>query len=268
MLESFISFEEIEKKPYMIFLWAFLLTSVAIIVSSQIDFQISLGSTIVSLSGIFSVMFTIIPSVYFVTTLIQREEEMEEKQLVKLFKKGIWARHGKDIILLLIYFFGVTFAFAVWAFFLPETFFQIQNMKISEIVGKITGLATNSINSFEIILLNNISVMAFSFIFALLFGAGAMFIIVWNASILGIYIARLSESIIHIPSVATMFIPHGVPEIASYIAATIAGGIISAAIIRGHHQKGVLPRILLDAALIMGLALVLVIGAAYVEVYL
>ena len=92
MIESLVNLDDMEKKPILTFVWAIIVNSVAMVAASQIR----------SIQGIdfgfFAVLFTIIPSVYFITLLIRREEKIEERE----FKKGkssFWEIHGRDIMI-------------------------------------------------------------------------------------------------------------------------------------------------------------------------
>lgn len=252
MIESLIDLKEMEKRPSLTFIWAFFINSVAILIASQVTSIQGVGI------GFFSVLFTIIPSVYFIVLLIRREEETEERGV-----HDFWEVHGRDIVILLLYFFGVTLSFAVWSLFLPADAFAIQTDKITEIRG--TGALTLQ-GSFNTIFVNNLQVMIVAFIFSLIFGAGAVFILVWNASILGVFIGQFSKSLWNIPLVSASFLPHGIPEIGGYVAAALAGGILSAAILRRKHA--IVGNVIVDSAKLMVLAIALVALGALVEVYL
>jgi len=67
--------------------------------------------------------------------------------------------------------------------------------------------------------------------------------------------------------VSLRFLPHGIPEIAAYLISGLAGGLISAAVLRGHHTR-VIERVGLDSLKLMAVAIALVALAAFVEVYL
>ncbi len=265
MLESVLDFEEVNKRPYLIFFWAFVLASVGIAVSTQVAPSVSSIDF-----GFFAVLFTILPSMYLITVLIQKEEELEEEEIREHYSmRSFWGRHEKDILTLLFYFGGLTLAFAVWTFILPDSF-GAQVAKINEIVpvpvGQITGAATSPA-AFWTIFQNNLQVMVVSFVFSLLFGAGMVFILVWNASVLGVYIGKLSEALWGIPLVSLRFIPHGVPEIAGYLAAGLAGGILSAALLRknSHH---VIEVVIIDSLELLAVGVLFLLGAALIEVYL
>jgi len=277
MLESFINFKEINERPWLVFVWAFIVSSVAILVSMWLSFHVLISGINVDLTGLFAVIFTIIPSVFFVTLLIKREEALEEEYIKKHYHDDrFWERHSRDLMIFLLFFAGITLAFAFWYVILPATWsmlfgaeilsenvFMVQVSKISQIRG-LAGSATELHPQFLPIFANNMQVMFFSFLFSFIFGAGAVFIIAWNASILGIAIGQISESLWYIPTVSMGFVLHGVPEIAGYLAAALAGGLLSAAIIRGHGSE-VLKKVLRDAVLILLFAFFSIICGAVIE---
>ncbi len=266
MIESLLNIDEIERKPYLMFVWAAVLGSAAVLVSNTIGYQIQ-GALNMNLSGLFVVLFAVFPAAYIITLLINNEEAIEEDAISRHLKKSFWQMHEKYIMAMLFFFFGLSVTIAVWTMVLPSSFFQVQMLKINQIQGKITGDAATSMAAFNKIFSNNMQVMSFSFIFSFVFGAGAIFVIVWNAAILGVYIGQISKSLWHIPLVSLGFLPHGIPEIAAYLLAGLAGGLISAAIIRGHHIK-IVEKVGLDGLKLMVLAVFMVLIAAFVEVYL
>ena len=272
MLESILSFRDVDKSPYLTFIWALLITTVGVLLSTQLFYKVTISGVSFNLTGMFAVIFTIMPSVYFLTRVIMKEEKMEEEACINHYKKDFFKRHEKDILMFLFYFLGVTVAFAAWSFILPQDFFQVQLVKITEIRAAVSGQFTGRIikgnfDSFLAVFANNMEVMIFSFIFSLLYGAGAVFIIVWNASILGTCIGELSKSITDIPMVTLSFLPHGIPEVVGYLCASIAGGLLSAAILRCRSTK-VMEIIFLDSLKIIAIGALFILVAAGIEVYL
>jgi len=256
MIEALINLKEMEKRPLLTFLWAFMINSIAVITASLIQSIPGVDF------GFFVVLFTIIPSVYFIVLLIKREEKREEKRIER-GGVSFWDIHGKDIIIYLLYFLGLTLSFALWSFFLPSESFGVQIDKITAIRG--TGALTQA-GAFTAIFMNNLQVMVVAFVFSLVFGAGAIFIIVWNASVLGVFIGQFSRSLFHIPLVSAGFLLHGIPEIGGYVAAALAGGILSAAILR--RRRGILPSIILDSAKLLLLGVALITLGAGIEILL
>ena len=270
MLESLVSFKEITKRPYLMFPWAFVMGSIAIFISIQVSYRVIISSISFDPTGLFAVLFVILPSSYFITHLLKKEELLEEEYIREHHEKFFWVRHEKDIMIMMFFFLGLTMAFAFWSFIMPESLFQVQIAKINQITGGtgVTGAAINQNELFSRILVNNLQVMGFSLLFSFIFGAGVAFIIAWNASILGIYVgAKLSETVWHIPVVTLGFLPHGLPEIAGFVCAGLAGGLLSAALIRNRDMR-MLKIIAFDSAKIMGIAVSLIFMAAAIEVYL
>ena len=267
MFESILTFEEIEKRPWLMFVWAIVLASIAILISGQIAYRVSISGQWFNLSGIFAVLFVIIPSAYYITLFIKREERLEEIDFIKSSKSRFWQEHGTYIMIMLFYFAGLTLAFSIWAYALPGDFFDVQSSKINQIHGVSGALTHGEFSSFARILTNNLQVTAFAFLFSLFFGAGAVFIITWNASILGFYISQLSRHVLEIPWWSIFFLPHGIPEISGYIFAGLAGGIISAAFLRKNSSK-ILKLIILDSTKLLLVAVAMIFLGAAIEVYL
>ena len=269
MLESFIKIDGMVKRPYIAFLWAFILSIIAFFLTGVISYNIRINGTLLNLGGLISIILIILPSAYLATNLINNEELLEERLMVKKHKnKSLWKRHEKDMLIFLNFFFGATLAFAVSSFFLPHDFFQIQKTEIGRIIGvssSITGRAVAGL-SFSDIFFNNFGVLVLSFIFSFLFGAGLVFILTWNASLLGVRIAQLSGSIADIPSKSLPFLPHGIFEIASFVLAGLSGGIISFAILRERRKKTVFAKVLADSTLLFMLAVVCLAVGAFIEV--
>jgi len=280
MLESLVNLRSVKDRPWIVAFWAFIISTVAIFFANQIYSRIQVSGVSINISGLYAVFFTIIPSIYFVTLLIKSEERLEEEEIARHYKKGFFERHERDILIFLFYFLGLTISFAVWSSFLEPSFFQVQLSTICGInpafcsspglAGGVTGLAAGqtAFGTFLVYVANNIQVMLFAFIFSIVFGAGAIFIIVWNASILGVVIGNLSKTIMEIPFYGLAYLPHGLPEIAGYVCAGLAGGILSAAIIRGHHKRGVFGMVLFDSMKILALGIILIILGAAIEAWL
>ena len=139
----------------------------------------------------------------------------------------------------------------------------VENNGLSVVTGQVSrGEVTMAIFA------NNLYVMIFTLLFSLAFGAGAIFILVWNASVIAAAVGIFANSSLsRLPLGILRYIIHGFPEIAAYFVAALAGGILSVAIIRkdleGHRKIGILR----DCLLMVILALVILFIAALLEVY-
>ena len=271
MLESLFGFKAIMKRPYLMFFWTIIISSVAVLLSLQLPtYSLPIGNSVLDLRGFFAIIFTIMPPVYFATKYLKKEEALEEKEIQKKYEKHIFARsHSRDIIVFLLYFFGVVVSFTVWSFFLPDTFFQVQEFELNRVDSSysVSGFLTRE-GAFYSYIQNNMNVMFYSFLIGLLFGAGSIFVLTWNASILSTAISLKTSTLIGIPGATAPFLLHGTIEIAGYVLAGLAGSIISAAVIRGHHRKGVFLKVILDTGLVFALAAGLIVLGAGVEAFL
>jgi uncharacterized membrane protein SpoIIM required for sporulation len=211
-----------------------------------------------------------------------------EKDLQGMGEHWLMKEHSKALRVFIFLFIGMSIAFAVWYTFLsPETIsvlFQSQSETINAInTGSVTGNATE-FNRFSMIFLNNVRVLVFALLFSFLYGSGAIFILTWNASVIGAAIGNTIRlgladvtSGVGAPTLAQYFSVgafglfryaiHGIPEILAYFMAGLAGGIISIAAIRHDFGTKKFEHVLLDSADLLLLALVVTFLAGVLEVW-
>jgi uncharacterized membrane protein SpoIIM required for sporulation len=116
---------------------------------------------------------------------------------------------------------------------------------------------------------NNFGVMIFTLIFSLIFGAGAIFVLAWNASVISAAIGIFTRhNIGAIPIGLLRYMIHGLPEIAAYFITALAGGIFGVSIVRNRMRNHKFNKILINVILLVVIAIVILIIAALMEVYL
>ena len=227
-------------------------------------------------SSLAAIFLTVISCLYIVQSILITEEDKESDYKSE---KWILKEHAKLIVFLSSLMFGFIISFTFWTIILPESVnssifsLQISTLKdIGEISKNfITGnVISNSGNAIYTIIANNFKVLLFSLIFALFYGAGAIFILVWNSSIIGIVIgtlARESLGLSALPIIFTKYMIHGLPEMIAYFIASLAGGIIFVTIIRGDVKKGKIKRIIIDVTILIALSITILLIAAFLEIY-
>jgi len=226
----------------------------------------------------FCVMFTL-PYMYFI---IKRESE-EDEQIEGFW--GVWKAHSDALYAFMWLFLGFIIAFAFWYLVLQNqalfnaqigTYCWINNPGgIDECIAEytfensaITGAATKQAR-FLSILGNNIYVMIFTLLFSLIFGAGAIFVLAWNASVIAAAMAIFSQyRIIEIPLATLRYMLHGGLEIAAYFVTALAGGIFGVGILRNGIRSKLFIRVFENTIILLVLALVILVAAAVVEVYI
>ncbi|MBD3313761.1 hypothetical protein GF345_04935 [Candidatus Woesearchaeota archaeon] len=252
----------IEKKPSSAFLLGVAYSLIGI-VSARLIFGAS--------TGLMAVAFTSILLIPSLNRLLQDEENVEIREK----KLNIWQlfKDHKDIFIIYIFMFlGVFFVYAFTAVVLPDML-VIKLFPAQLRVAGITGQAFNS-GVFMSILLNNLLVLLVCLLLSLIYGAGAILFITWNASVWGIvfgYIARESAFIEGTnPFIAFFLIllpslPHLVTEAVSYFSAAIVGGVVSKAVLREKLHSKRFYHVLTDALILLTVGVILVVLAAAIE---
>lgn len=280
MLEVLISPKKAEREPWELFFIGAFYASVAFLLVTWI---FSRDAVLVKYSGILTVTFTVMFSIPFMYYMIRYEEKKVTRERSML---GLLREHERAIWAFLWLFVGFVVAFSFWYHLVPttqgyraqiETFCTINrpesyNACLQQFGGskavQQTAFAGNKERLF-LIFANNIYVLIFTLVFSLVFGAGVIFILAWNASVIAAAIAIFTNSeLAGLPLGLLRYLVHGIPEIAAYFIAALAGGIVSVAVIR--HQVGSEDfwEILQDSLNLIILSVVVLFIAALMEVFL
>ena len=283
MLEMLINPKRAEKKPWEMFFIGLIYASLSVLLVGLIGDSIGKEYT-----GWILVMFCVIFSMPFMYYLIKLEEEKEisEKEGISLLKE-----HGKAIMALLWLFLGFIIAFSFWYIVLPggainfqpqiEVFCRINNPGNFEecvtqylpqdFTGSAVGITGNmsSMDRLLAIFANNIYVLIFTLIFSLIFGAGALFILAWNASVIAAAIGIFTKSnLAALPIGMMRYMIHGLPEIAAYFIAALAGGILSIAVIKRDTAGKNFWKIFQDSLSLIVIAIIILLISAIIEVFI
>ena len=276
VLESLLGPIKAEDKPWKMFFIGFLYSTVAILLSMWVFRDQT------SLIMVFLTVMACIPIVYNTMKLEEKKDMsiLEERTLIR--------EHNKAIVFLMFLFLGITLSFVVWYVFLPSGVigyaFDKQIATIQAINNQVAGNAYQQFSTFSKILFNNVKVLSFAVLFAFIYGAGAICILTWNASVIGAAIgnfirSNLSEytgligldkfsGYFNILSVGLLrYVLHGIPEVLAYFYGGLAGGIISVAIMRKHYKDEKFSHILFDVSELLIISLAFLLVAAFIEAY-
>lgn len=132
----------------------------------------------------------------------------------------------------------------------------------------------------KVIFLNNLSVFIFILITAFIFGAGAIFILTWNASIVGVFVGDYVRNSMYFskypifafvyeaPRVFSRLILHGIFEFGGFFCAAIAGSLIALAMVDHYKKKGSKIMLIKDSCLMILLGLLFIGVGAILESYI
>lgn len=240
--------------------------------------------------GFLVVAFISIPAAPFYVQIFK----IEEKEDIIERSKSLLLRHMDIIEIFGMFFLSVVFASSLFYVVAPpevsNSVFadQIQDLQQKNIIsGKAhsTGLGTTDYG-FQEILSNNLVVLGLSVVFSFLLGSGAVFLISWNATIIGALIGKIASNpeafgsvstgniltnyLIALPVTLLRLLPHGIFEIGAYFIGAVAGGILSAGVIRESVRKREtqfthLKQVFMDSLLYLGISVVFVVIGAAIE---
>lgn len=276
VVESLLSAFKAEKKPWQVFLLGMFYSSMGLFLSLWI-FEEYAGLVMVFLT-----VMACLPLMYY---LLAYEEEKD----VEIFdERNLLREHGKAITAYLMLFLGMTAGFSLWYVVLPTSnaasIFQIQTTMISNLNQQVTG-GFLQITLLSKIFLNNVKVMIFCILFSFIYGSGALFILTWNASVIGAaagnfvrtHLAEFVNAVgftkvgayFYVVSLSLLrYSLHGIPEIIAYLIGGIAGGILSVAIMRHEFGTKNFERILLDVSDMVLIAVFVLFFAGLLEVFI
>ncbi len=263
VLEGLINPVTAEKHPWEMVFFGGVYSSLAIIISLLVFRPYA------SLVTIFLTVMASIPVIYGAI-------KMEEKKDLQINESGKFIeKHGKILLFFSFLFLGYLLSFTLWFLFLPtdvsQELFQVQLSTISDI-NTPTGKAIHPSDPFTIIFFNNIKVLVFCLLFALFYGFGAVFILTWNASVIGTAIGVLTQKSGNwsyaLPLAFLQYSLHGYLEIIGFFLGGLAGGIISVAVIRHDIGSTRFRSIMTDSTNLVIAAILILAIAAVVEVYI
>ena len=270
VFENILDYHIAEKNSFLVFLYSFILTSVSLFVAYFIFPKSS--------SVVFLFLITL-SSVQMIYNELKHDEEEDENS--PHIDKAFLKRNEKIIKIYAFLFLGCMICVSFWCSMLPEkytdTLFSKQNQTINNILRndnfdvKTGNTMANNIGTFSNIVKNNFQVMSIAFIFSFIFGSGALFIIFWNASVIGVFLSQTAleigyvgvPGIAHTLALSSIFL-HGMPEAIAYFIAGIAGGILSIGMIKGKHESIIMK----DAFVLFCVSILFVIIAGALEVWI
>ncbi|MFH1286000.1 MAG: hypothetical protein ABIH99_05460 [Candidatus Micrarchaeota archaeon] len=277
VLERLVPFKKLKDSYLLIFLFAYLFVSIAVILTARFYPQ---GA------GLFIVCLTVLPSIPFFYKLAS-EEEITYEQHANARERIHTYEHVLKVYF--VFFLSVILSFAFWASVLPQevstSLFSYQRTEFQRL-SSITSNASAVIMSKELVIntifTNNVQVLLLMLFFSFIYSIGAIFLLVWNASIIGIlleapiryyalkfaYLGLLAFPagfFIGLLSGAKRTIFHGSLEFLAFFLASIGGGVSSIAVERQFYKSPIFKTMLKDIALLILLSVVLLLLGAVVE---
>ncbi|MBI2529956.1 MAG: stage II sporulation protein M [Candidatus Diapherotrites archaeon] len=290
VFESILGEAQIRRHPLYILFLSIAFSSISIWVSY---FTFPESSSILSLAfvtiGMMPVMFSLFT--------VEEEEEAAHPGKAATFIE----RHFDIIAIYSWFLIGLIFSYSMWYVVLPQkeasfclgegicmampakekvfreqenTFSAFQSIRQGIATGKATdaigGGGANFVDVFLLIFTNNASVFGLAVLFSFIFGAGAIFLLAWNGSFIGVVVGKemLRSDVLSGMLIVVGLLPHGIPEFIAYFIGAIAGGIISAAISKKSYHKFEFEIIAKDVLVLIALAYAILLLGALIEAWI
>ena len=287
VLESLFESDSVVKHPLFALFMGFVFASVSI----WIAFFSFPGS-----ASILAIAFITIAAVPLIHQVFLYEEESVVKSRGK---KTSFVGRNFDLIKIYAWFcIGVIASYAIWYMLLPDqqtsfcvdestcvpvpcraTVFSeqanalgmISKLSGSEGAGRATQPASGICAGggfwcwFDLIFTNNSSLMLLAVLLSFLFGAGALFLINWNSSIVGVLIGQNAVAENHLTFLGLL--PHGIPEFMGYFLGAMSGGMISVAITKKKYYPHEFELVAKDSLLLLLVALFSLFVGAVIEAF-
>ncbi len=218
----------------------------------------------------------LLPELYKIFSIEERQERMTKKVT-------IGSLYTDDIDVTKVYLFlflGILLTYSVAAIMLPSLNSSYLFQQQLEIRGGDVeeGAAGNAMaftpGLFKDLLRNNFKVLMVVFIIALLTGNGAVFVIVWNASVWGTIFGITAKCAATFSGYNPYYIfflvllivtPHMIIEALAYILAAISGSIISKDVLMERFSTARFQKVFMFNLYLFGFALIFLVLGALVE---
>ncbi len=278
VLETIISPLKAEHSPWKMFFLGIIYASIGMFLSLWV-FN--------GYAGLVMVFLTVLAALPVIQATLRMEEKKDHKALGEMF---LLKEHSKALSYFMFLFFGFVIAFSFWYMVLPNTMVaelfstQMETIRAVNSIGADGQFTANS-TFFWQIFANNIKVLFFTILFSFFYGAGAVFILAWNASVVGAAVGNFARSALYSISVESgmtqtgnyfatyslgllRYMTHGSLEILAYFMAALGGGIISIAIVRHGFGSKKFMNVVADSVDLIAISFAVLFLAAVVEVFI
>jgi len=261
MLENILKPNWLEKTPRYAFLIG-IIYSVIGIIAAYIVFPSSQG-----IASIAFLSLLLVPSLGSILSI----EEIQDTRSKKFSLKKIFQDHADVLEIYLMLFLGIFLAYALFSLKFPNLLVQGVFSNQLKIIGVNAGQAVGGLNFWSIIT-NNLKIFAIFLVLSLVFGAGSILFLAWNASVWGVVFGYMATH--YVNAFDTFFgtflkvMPHMFLEAGAYFFAIVAGGIMSQAVLRESIGSKKFDYVMKDGFAFLTVGMLLLLLGAFVEVYI
>ncbi|MBD3362016.1 hypothetical protein GF358_04475 [Candidatus Woesearchaeota archaeon] len=259
VFEQLLDTNRIKQNPFFILL----LTFFYVLIAYGIAYLFFSSS--VSVVAVFTLTLLLVPSLHHIVSV---EEKTERKEGLKHFISN----HRHFFKVFCFVFLGVILGLLAVSFFLPSELFSYQTdflfrhrgLSLMQEFG--SGVFNPSFGDALGLFTFNLEVALICLVLSVFYGAGAVFLIVLNATLFaGFFLFVVNNLSPKLPSLV-LFV-HFIPEIAGFLLAAMAGSVLSVAIMREHWGSSYFKNVVQNSLLMFVAGLAFIFFAAVLEVF-
>jgi uncharacterized membrane protein SpoIIM required for sporulation len=217
-----------------------------------------------SLATVLLLTILLVPSLHHVIII--------EEKIERTGASRFWKKHRTIIKCYIGAFLGILAGFLVLGFANAQTLeYQITQLKQDHLnptaIENFAGKYFPEIKTAIAVFSHNVKYLLIGFLLSIFYGAGAAFLIVYNASLFAAFAIELFARWAPALQMAGISLLHLLPESAGFIMTAIAGATISRAITHEQISGDAFRNVLRNCFILLVLSLALIFLAALVETY-
>ncbi len=195
-----------------------------------------------------------------------------EEKIERTGASHFWKKHRTIIKCYIGAFLGILAGFLFLGFVNADTLaYQITQLEQSHLkptaIENFTKLYVPDIQTATALFSHNVKYLLIGFVLSIFYGAGAAFLVIYNASFFAAFVIELFSRWTTATQMAGMSLLHLLPESAGYILTAIAGATFSRAIIHEKITGEPFRNVLKNCFILLLLSLILILLAAFIETY-
>ncbi len=218
-----------------------------------------------SLATVLLVTILLVPSLHH---LIVIEEKIE-----RTGSSHFWRRHRTIIKCYVGAFLGLLAGFFVLGFTNAQSLdYQITQLEQDhlrpEVISSFTGQPyTPEITTAIALFSHNVKFLLIGFILSIFYGAGAIFIVTYNASFFAAFVVELFNKFAAATQLSLIALTHMLPESTGYVLTAMAGASLSRALIHEKLAGQEFRNVLRNCVILIAFAIAFILLAAFIETY-
>jgi uncharacterized membrane protein SpoIIM required for sporulation len=197
-----------------------------------------------------------------------------EEKIERTGGKQFWAKHKTIIKSHLGAFMGILVGFLILGIINPGTLeyqtsqLQLEHLRPEIVTGFLERPYAPTFQAAFALFSHNLTYLLMGFVLSLFYGAGAIFLVIFNASYFAAFIVQIITRWAAALQLTAVSLLHLLPESAGFILTAIAGATMSRALLVEKYKAQTFKNVLQNCVKHLIIAILLILLAAFIETYI